>query len=152
MQKQKKGIANYEKGLQTTTAADIKKIYEDGIAQQKKLIAEYEDPKNETIPMLVKTQQQQYERSVKRFEDDLKKWDEEYPAESSKYIRRRLLEVLTATENIDYNAELVERNGKKYFVKQEYEKKNKNWKYGFRAGKEVTETVREFVQNWVSQL
>ena len=148
----KKAIANYEKGLQTTTAADIKKIYEDGIAQQKKMIADYEDPKSETIPSMAKYQQQLYERDVKRYEDNLKRWEEEYPTDPSKYVRKRLEEVLSATEGIDYNAELVEKNGKKYFVKQEYEKKHNNWKYGFRAGKEVTETVRDFVKSWITEI
>ncbi|MGZ5190855.1 MAG: hypothetical protein ACXWCZ_07515 [Flavisolibacter sp.] len=148
----KKAIANYEKSIQTTTAADIKKVLEDGIQAQKKQLAEYQDHKNEMISMIAKTQQQQYETAVKRYEDDLKKWEQDYPAEPSKFIKARLQQVLSATENIDYNAELIERNGKKYFVIQEYEKKNKNWKYGFRAGKEVTETVRSFVQNWLSQL
>lgn len=147
-----KSIANYEKSIQATTAADMKKILQDGLETLKKQLAEHKDPKNQAIPLIVKSQQQQYEIATKRYEEDLKKWEQEYPVEPSKYINKRLQEVLTATENIDYNAELVERNGKKYFVKQEYEKKNNNWKYGFRAGKEVTETVRAFVQSWMQSL
>ena len=83
---------------------------------------------------------------------DIKKWEQAYPAEASKFVKLRLQEVLKATADIDYNAQLVEKNNKKYFVKKEYESKNPNWKMGFRAGKEVTESMRTMVKAWVLEL
>ena len=56
------------------------------------------------------------------------------------------------TADIDYQAQLVEKGNKKYFVKKEYENKNPNWKMGFRAGKEVTETMRTAVKAWILEL
>lgn len=148
----KKGIGNLEKSMANATTAEMKKIYEDALVMNKKQLAEYEDPKNEMIPMLAKNEQQQYDREVQRYEERMKEWELQYPVESSRFVKRRLEEVLSETEGIDYNAELVEKNKKKVFVKPEYEKKNWNWKAGFRAGKEVTETVRGFMGEWVKGL
>ena len=39
-----------------------------------------------------------------------------------------------------------------HFVKKAYEDKSKQWKMAFRAGKEVVEPAREFVQNWVQEI
>lgn len=60
--------------------------------------------------------------------------------------------MLDATKDIDYNAELVEKYNKKRFVNPAYESKNTEWKQGFRAGKEVTEPARAFVQKWLNEL
>ena len=37
-------------------------------------------------------------------------------------------------------------------MNQTYEYKNTEWKQGFRAGKDVTETSRAFAQKWLSEL
>ncbi len=147
----KKGMTSMENALKTATP-DLKKAYQDSYDMYKKHLEDYQKPDNEMVRMMAKGEQTKYEAELKRFEDRLKKWETEYPAESSGFIKLRLQKVLEATEGIDYNAELTERNDKKYFVKQEYEKKDQNWKAGFRAGKEVTETVRAFVKQWVTEL
>jgi hypothetical protein len=147
----KKAMTNVETSLKTATTDDLKKIYQDSYNMQKKQLDELQKPDNKMIPMMAKMDQQQYEAEMKRYEDQMRKWEEKYPADLSAFIKLRLQEVLKATEGIDYNAELTERNGKKYFVKQEYEKKDTNWKAGFRAGKEVTETVRGYVLQWMNE-
>ena len=67
-------------------------------------------------------------------------------------IKTRLFKFLEVTKDIDYNAQLTERNGKKYFANPKYEGKSGQWKMAFRAGKEVTETARTFVQEWLKEL
>ena len=147
----KKAIANYEEAIKTATPY-IKKTFEKLVDQQKKQLEDYQKPDNKMIPVMAQGEQMQYEAMTKRYEDDLKKWEENYPAQSSAFVKKRLQEALKVTEGIDYNAELTERNGKKYFVKQEYERKDGNWKKGFRAGKEVTESVRAYVKDWADNL
>ena len=66
--------------------------------------------------------------------------------------KNRLTEVLETTKDVDFSAELVTRNNKKYFANPAYEKKSNNWKYAFRAGKETTTTVRGFIQAWLKEL
>ncbi len=146
----KKSISNIEESMKSATP-DLIKTYEQLLVQQKKTLEDYQKPDNTMIPMMVQSQQQQYEALVKRNESALKKWEENYPAQSLAFIKMRLQEVLMATEGIDYNAELIEKNGKKYFVKQEYERKDDNWKKGFRAGKEVTESVRAYIKEWMNE-
>ena len=151
IQQTKKTITNYEEALKTATP-EMKKTFEKLRDQQKKQLEEYEKPDNKMIPMMAKGEQQQYEALVKGYESDMKKWEEKYPAKSSAFVKMRLQEMLKVTDGIDYNAELTERNGKKYFVKQEYERKDPNWKKGFRAGKELTEYVRGYVKEWMDGL
>jgi hypothetical protein len=79
-------------------------------------------------------------------------WEAKYPADELQYVKQRLNQFLDETEGIDFNAELVQKNGKKYFVKPEYEQKSNRWKMAFRAGKEVVTPAREFVQQWIKEI
>ena len=61
------------------------------------------------------------------------------------------------TKDIDYNAALVEKYGKKRFVTQSNEPRRTDpkaigWKQGFRAGKDVTEPARAFAKKLLSEL
>ncbi len=53
---------------------------------------------------------------------------------------------MNETKVIDFNAGLTTKNGEKIFVNPDYERKGNRWKMAFRAGKEVVEPSREFVQ------
>ena len=147
----KKSIANMEETMKTATP-DMKKTFEKLIEQQKKQLEEYQQPESKMITMMAQGEQMQFEAQGKRYKEDLVKWEAKYPAESSAFVKMRLQEMLKATDGIDYNAELTERNGKKYFVKQEYERKDPNWKMGFRAGKDLMESVRAYVRGWSEEI
>ena len=147
----KKSIAEMEETMKTASA-DMKKTFEKLLDQQKNQLEEYQKPDNKMIARMAQGEQTMNEAIVKQFESDIKKWEENYPEQSSAFIKKRLQEVLKVTEGIDYSAELTERNGKKYFVKQEYERKDGNWKKGFRAGKELTEYVRGYVKDWMESI
>ena len=67
-------------------------------------------------------------------------------------VTKGLLEFMEATKDIDFGAELKTVNGKKKFVNPEYERKDSRWKMAFRAGKEVVEPAREFVQKWIDEI
>jgi hypothetical protein len=67
-------------------------------------------------------------------------------------VKKRLQEFLNTTNGIDFSAELTEKNGKKVFVNPDYERKDGRWKMAFRAGKEVVEPARNFVQKWIGEI
>lgn len=147
----KKGIADLEASLKKADAAN-KKMFEDILLTAKKQLQDFEDPNNKGIanyrknyPSLVKTMEENNQKL-------LANWEIKYPANRQQFIKGRLLQFLEETKDIDYNAELVTKNGKKYFVNKAYESKGNRWKMAFRAGKEVVEPAREFVQQWIAEI
>lgn len=147
----KEGIANVEKGMKTANA-EMKKILQGTLEMFQKQLKDYEDPNNEMVKLMAQGALQNYEYQVTAYKEDLKKWEKEYPANPTPFVKKRLEQMLVATRDIDYDAQLTERNGKKYFARPEYERKSREWKMGFRAGKEVTETARAYVQQWIREL
>ena len=145
------GIANLEKGMKGADA-EVKKFLQGSYDMLQEQIKEYKDPKSEQVKSMVSYEQMQYDQRMKEFKEGLKKWEVNYPENHLQFIGLRLQQMLEVTKNVDYAAQLTERNGKKYFVKPEYERKSNNWKYAFRAGKEVTETSRAFAQQWLKEL
>ncbi len=147
----KKGIADLEASIKKADAAN-KKMFEDILVTAKKRLQEAEDPNNIGIANYRKN----YPALVKNFEagnqKQLADWEIKYPANHQQFIKGRLLQFLEETKDIDYNAELFTKNGKKYFVNKAYESKGNRWKMAFRAGKEVVEPAREFVQQWIAEI
>lgn len=148
----KKMITDSEKGLKTANA-NMKPVFENLIAEGKKQLAAAQSPdKNHHFTIYEKNYPQMVKDLDTRHENMLKEWEVEYPSDPAQFVKRRLEAFLTATENIDFNAELVTKNGTKYFVKKEYENKDDRWKMAFRAGKEVVEPARAFVQQWLTEI
>ena len=84
----------------------------------------------------------------------MKRWEKEFPENINAFITDKLKKMPDYTKDIDYNAALVEKYGKKRFVNQSYEAKRTDpiaigWKQGFRAGKDVTEPARAFAKKWL---
>jgi hypothetical protein len=146
----KQGIENLEKGLKTASE-DMKKTLKETLDMFKQQLKDYQDPNNEMIKMAVQGNKIQYDNNMLNYKEELKKWETAFPATAKAFVKLRLQQMLEVTANVDYAAQLTERNGKKYFVKPEYERKPSNWKTAFRAGREVTETARTFVKQWVAE-
>lgn len=132
--------------------AEMKAIFEKTVEAAKQNLKQTEDPNNKYIkaytqnyPNTEKTMKEAHERL-------LKEWEIKYPSNQLLYVKSRLAYFLETTNDIDFSAELVERNGIKYFVKKEYESKGNHWKMGFRAGKEAVEAARAFAQQWSSDI
>lgn len=153
-----KSIANYKKYVadaeESVKKADpqFKSIFEKNLEETKKHLKEAEDPNNKqyvlyakNYPQLVKDFKSSYERS-------LAGWNEKYPASHLLFVKNRLQEFLDLTKDVDFSAGLVEKNKKKVFVNPDYERKDGRWKMAFRAGKEVVEPAREFVQKWIEEI
>jgi hypothetical protein len=80
------------------------------------------------------------------------KWEKKYPLDPDTLIKRQLRAYLSLVASVDFNAELIPKNGKKIFANPEYERKSDRWKACFRAGKDVNDAIKSFVQQWLKEL
>ena len=94
----------------------------------------------------------QQEDAERRYQENVQRWKEEFPENIQLFVADKLRKMLEATKGIDYQATLVEKYGKKRFSNPAYESKNREWKMGYRAGKEVTEKARAFAKQWLDSL
>ncbi len=155
---QQSTVSQYKKMVQelenTIKSADasLKPIFEKSLADGKKLLREAEDPNNKSITSYRRNYEQAVKDTRRGYEKQLMDWEREYPSNSLLFIRKRLEEFLDETKDIDFTAGLTEKKGKMIFVDPAYERKSSRWKMAFRAGKEVVEPARAFVQQWMSEI
>jgi hypothetical protein len=147
----KKTVAEAEQNVKKVDPS-IKQIFEKALEDSKKALKDAEDPNNKyyinyakNYPQLVKNFKENHDRAITD-------WNTKYPQNQLLFVRKRLQEFLNATTDIDFSAELIEKKGKKIFAKPEYEHKDSRWKMAFRAGKEVVEPARDFVQKWIDEI
>jgi hypothetical protein len=154
---QKEEIAKTEKSIKDTEK-NMKDMPQYAKSMQpvldilKKNLKDYQDPKNQILVSIAQGEKYQQENEVKSYKKRMKQWESSYPVNVNDFVVTKLQKMLDATKDIDYNAELVEKWGKKRFVNPAYESKNQEWKQGYRAAKEVTEMSRSFVQKWLNEL
>ncbi len=131
---------------------EMKKMYEQMLEGAKKNLKDAEDPNNN----MMKNYAQHYEELKKSIQDSydhrIQEWEKKYPANHLLYVKEKLQAYLDATADIDFNAELIEKKGVKYFVNSAYERKGNRWKLAFRAGKEAVETGRDFARQWIAEI
>lgn len=154
---QKEEIAKTEKSIKDAEKSikempDLAQALKPVLDMLKQNLKEYKDSTNQYFKSLAMGEKYDNENRVRSYEEAMKRWEEDYPAEINQFIAGRLKTLLEKTEGIDYNAQLVEKYGKKRFVNPTYESKNTEWKQGFRAGKEVTEAAREFGKRWLEEV
>ena len=155
---QKEEIARTEKMIKETEEsikkmpADMQKAMKPVLDQGQKQLKEYQNPNHKMWPALAENDVRENERKTIQYKKDIERWEKEYPADSKQIVKQRLQKFLDITADVDYNAELKEKYGKKVFVNPDYERKQQEWKMAFRSGKEVTETARAFVQQWMTEL
>jgi len=152
-------VEAYKKSITETEASmkrsdpSMKKMFEDILVSARKQLKEAEDPNNKSNAGYRKGYPELLKSAEASNKQALEEWETKYPANHLLFVKRRLEEFLQTTADIDFNAALIEKNGKKYFVNQEYEKQKGNrWKMAFRAGKEVVLPAREFVQQWIIEI
>ncbi|PZR22210.1 MAG: hypothetical protein DI535_26720 [Citrobacter freundii] len=149
--KTEKSIKDLEKSMKEVSA-DIAKSLKPVLDMQKQTLKDYQDPKNEMLAIIYESEKQSAERRQQDYVEDLAAWQKNYPENINQFIADKLKKMLDATKGIDYNAALVEKYNKKRFANPAYESKSTEWKQGFRAGKDVTETARAFAQQWLGEL
>jgi hypothetical protein len=147
----KKTVAEAEQNVKKVDPS-IKQIFEKALEDSKKALKDAEDPNNKYYVNYAKN----YPQLAKNFKENhdrvIADWNTKYPQNQLLFVRKRLQEFLNATTDIDFSAELIEKKGKKIFVKPEYEHKDSRWKMAFRAGKEVVDPARDFVQKWIDEI
>lgn len=131
---------------------EMKKIFEQNLEAAKKNLKDAQDPANRTIKMYEKNYEALKTVMQQSYEKRIKDWEARYPADHLLYIKVKLQAFLEATNDIDFNAQLKEKGGIKYFVNPEYERKGNRWKMAFRAGKEAVEAGRAFASQWINEI
>lgn len=147
----KESIASTEENLKKASP-EIKPIFEEALNAAKENLKQVRDPQNPVITSYAEN----YEALKKSFaasnETRLQEWESEFPENQLLFVKQRLRQFLEETKDIDFAAKTIEKNNKTVFVNSVYERKSNRWKMAFRAGKEVTEPARTFVQQWVSEI
>jgi hypothetical protein len=115
-------------------------------------LKEYKDPNSQYIESLYQYEILSRDQRVAQYEQDLKKWDENYPADFKLKIRKYLEKYLSLANTVDFNAALQEKYGKMRFVNPDYERRSSDWKLIFRAGKEVYGVTKPFAEQWLKDL
>lgn len=151
IQQAKEAIVQLEESLKKAPS-DMKSIFEKTLEAAKQNLKQAEDPNNKYIKAYTQNFPSMQKQMKELHERALADWEAKYPTNHLLYIKSRLQDFLDATEGIDFSAQLVQRNGKKYFVNPAYESKSYNWKLAFRAGKDAVETARDFAQQWMREI
>ncbi len=155
---QKESVAQYKKSVaemeQSLKAADasMKPIFEKVLADAKKQLKEAEDPNNKYIANYRKNYEAAVQQNKAGYDQQVARWEQEYPANHMQYVKKRLQNFLAETADVDFDAQTIEKNGKKYFTNRAYESKGSHWKMAYRAGREVVTTAREFVESWLKEI
>jgi hypothetical protein len=147
----KKSVADMEVSLKKADAS-MKPIFENVLAEGKKQLKEVEDPNNKTFANYKKNYPELVKATEASNQRQLAEWEKKYPVNHLLFIKTRLQTFLEETKDIDFDAELFEKNGKKYFTNKDYERKGNRWKLAYRAGRQVVEPARAFVQEWIAEI
>jgi len=147
----KKSVAETEANMKKSDSS-MKKIFEPILVSLRQELKNAEDPNNKMLANYKKNYPEMIKSMEASNQQRLADWEAKYPADKLVFIKERLKQFLEETSNIDFNAQLIEKNGKKYFTNPAYEHKGNRWKLAFRAGKEVVEPARVFVQGWIAEI
>ncbi len=88
----------------------------------------------------------------KRFQDDTKKWQEQYPADHNVLLAKRLRDFLAVSADVNFDAALVTRGSLRQFADPQYEQKPADWKLCYRAGRGATQAARTAAAAWLKEL
>jgi len=123
---------------------------EEGWADMRRQLAEMEKGERRTqIEGLLKDQRTE---QIRQRDAAMKELEKTYPADPRALIALRLRRFLDVTRDVDYAAQLVEKDKKKVFADAALEARPAEWKMSFRAGKPATDAARAFAQKWLNDL
>ncbi|TNE80051.1 MAG: hypothetical protein EP332_08860 [Bacteroidetes bacterium] len=150
-------IAELKKEIKTMEADreaaddEYKPLYDMTIAELKKEMEIIQNPNHPEYSLYVVQVGMSPEEQA-QFMNDSIEFAKINPPLVKDMVKLRLEAFLAFTADIPFDANLVERNGKKYFVKEELEAKSSDWKQCFRAGKETIQAGRNFAEAWLKEL
>lgn len=146
----KNSIAEMRKNM-AGLDAETRRTFEETIQQmQAQFDALEQNP--EMLATLQQGLEMQREDDKRQYEEQLRFWEEEYPADLCFLIKKRIREFMETSADVDYAAKLVKSGSKMRFADEAYEEKPEEWKICFRAGKEATEAAREFASAWLAEM
>ncbi len=154
----KEKIEETEKSIRETEAnfktmkPDMVKALQPMMEMLKNNLKDYKDPNSSMIELFYQSEVLGKESNERSYEESLKNWEKEYPADYREFVKRRLQKFVDLAKTVDFSAELKVVNGKKKFVNPTYEAKPYDWKQIYRAGKEVIEPAIAFAQQWIQEL
>jgi hypothetical protein len=159
-EQRKQARENIQKTLTETEAnikkatGETKKALENILPMFKDQLKQIDDPKNPMYgPEMEAMQKQGHDMQVKAYQDDLKKWEKEYPATADAMIKSTLKYFLDLSATVDFSAKLKKgQDDKMIFVNPEYENKPSDWKYIYRSGKESTDAARAIATQWLGEM
>jgi len=144
-EKQVEGI----RALYNEITPEQRKTLEAGFVEMRAKFDEIEKEGRVELEASLKSQRaplvQAHDAAVKEFE-------KVFPSDSKLLVANRLRTFLELSRDINFNAQLTEKNGKKVFADPALEAKPAEWKMLFRAGKPATDAARAFAQKWLAEL
>jgi len=144
-------IKRAEEDLKKTTG-DMRKLYELSLSQLKQELKALKDPKDPRHKDYLENIEGANEGNQDQYKMDAVEWEKNYPPTVKQLVKLRLQQFLTLTQDIDFNAKLIEKNGKKVFADPNLEAKDALWKRCFRAGPEAMKAARKFAQDWMASI
>lgn len=148
----KQDIQETETDLPKQTG-NMKKMYEAQLLELKKELKALSNPSDPAHAWYAQNVTDKKDRFGENMAaEDLKSWQEDYPPTVKELVKKRLTEFLDVTNDIDFNAKLVQRGSKMFFADPALEAKSSEWKKCFRCGKETITAARRYAQQWLASL
>jgi hypothetical protein len=132
--------------------ADARKQLEDSIADMRKQIAELNaDPEyRASVDKMAAANAQQDDAEFAR---RLAVFNAEFPEDVRALVARRLRQFLVTCADIDFGAQLVTGPDRQQrFVNPAYERRSRDWKMCFRAGRPAVDAARAAADEWLTTL
>lgn len=146
---QAKGNEDMKKAM-ASMPPDQRKQMEEAMKQAAEVVKQMDTPAMHK--MMVDGIRMSREQQATEYTAGMKKWNEEYPENPNPVIARRLKAFLDMSAGVDFDAKLVQKNGKMRFVNETYESKPSEWKVCYRAGKEPVLAARAAADAWMKEL
>jgi hypothetical protein len=155
-------VLNYEEAVRNNQGVvnlalsmrndDMKKSAEKSLAKCRMILDELQTGNSKLVTEHMIYADMRYKADMNAYHLKMGAWEREYPADSRQLVKKRLENFMRMTKDIDYKASTKTVQGKKIFTNPYYERKPAPWKMGYRAGKDVTQTARAFVAEWIKEL
>jgi hypothetical protein len=158
-QGQKEMVQNLKKQIAETKDPALKKQLEEVLktsiemqAQVKKQLenAEFKAQMKQAEEMSGLAYAEEYKELLQKYNADFADW--KAIQNPNVLIKQRLSRFLEISSSVDFSAELKTENGRKKFVKEEYEQKDEHWRRCYRAGKPAVDAARIIAQEWLKEI
>lgn len=149
-----KNIAELERNKQTV-GKDQHAMLDGIIAQMQQQLGELDHASKTLYPADMDSQLRQAHASqMEEHAQRLVAWEQAYPANDPKpMIKKWLATFLATSATVDFAAQTMEvKPGLIRFTDPQFERKDKQWKLLYRAGKETVTAARTFAQAWLAEL